>query len=96
MHSTPLKRARIARKWCLDDVTERLHRLEVQLDSGNLSRIENGKQQPKLSLAASLVLVFEGELSELHILYPERYPEPLQEAADTSDQHQAGAEQSTA
>jgi len=43
------------------------------IDPGNLSRIERGVQVPSLELAERLAKQFEGELTELQILYPERY-----------------------
>jgi len=70
---TPLKRARTARKWTLADVSARLAQLGVTIDTGNLSRIERGTQCSSASLAESLSRVFDGEITEIHILYPERF-----------------------
>lgn len=45
----------------------------VQTDPGNLSRIENAKQNASPELAEKLVKHFDGEISEVEILYPLRY-----------------------
>lgn len=85
---TPLKQARILRRWTLADVSARLAQLGDQVDTGNLSRIERGTQRASTSLAESLCKVFntniqEGQevLTEIHILYPERFPDSGEEAA---------------
>lgn len=70
---TPLKRARIARKWTLADVSARLAKLGDTIDSGNLSRVERGVQRASTALAENLSWVFDGEVTEIHILYPERF-----------------------
>lgn len=70
---TPLKQARIARGWRLVDVSARLAALGDQLDPGNLSRIERGAQRASAALAESLCLVFDHEITEIHVLYPERF-----------------------
>lgn len=70
---TPLKKARHERGWRLADVVSRLSDLGSAIDTGNLSRIERGDQRPSPALAESLSKVFGGELTEIHILYPERY-----------------------
>lgn len=72
---TPLKRARTQKRWRLADVIDRLRSIDCAIDTGNLSRIENGKQQASTALAEKLCQVFEGELTELHILYPDRFPQ---------------------
>lgn len=72
---TPLKKARTEKGWRLADVIDRLRGIDCAIDTGNLSRVENGKQQASTSLAEKLCQVFEGELTELHILYPERFTE---------------------
>ena len=79
---TPLKRARLCRKWTLADVAARLADEGERIDSGNLSRIERGIQRASPGLAEKLCGVFCGELTELHILYPGRY----QSENDTQDQ----------
>jgi transcriptional regulator with XRE-family HTH domain len=71
---TPLRNARTRRGWTLTEVSARLLAIGADsTDTGNLSRIERGEQRASTTLAENLCLVFEGELSELHILYPERY-----------------------
>lgn len=65
---TPLRRIREAKKYSLAEVAE-----GTFCDRGNLSRIETGKQKPSLDLAAALVNFFNKEISEMEILYPERY-----------------------
>lgn len=78
---TPLKRARIARKWTLADVSARLALLGDPIDSGNLSRVERGVQRASASLAEGLSKVFDGEITEIHILYPERFRDSGEQAA---------------
>lgn len=71
---TPLKRARIAKGWSLEDVVRRLVELGEPFDTGNLSRVERNKQRASLKLAESLVKVFgKRTLTEIHVLYPERF-----------------------
>jgi len=70
---SPLKRARLSRNWTLVDVTVRLAALGDRVDSGNLSRVERGTQRASIGLAEKLVQVYEGDLTEIHILYPERF-----------------------
>ncbi len=48
---SPLKRARLSRKWTLADVTARVAELGDRLDSGNLSRVERGEQKASPALA---------------------------------------------
>jgi transcriptional regulator with XRE-family HTH domain len=78
---TPLKRARIARKWTLADVSARLAQLGDTIDSGNLSRVERGVQRASANLAEGLSRVFDGEITEIHILYPERFTDDSTAAA---------------
>lgn len=78
---TPLKRARLAKKWTLADVSARLAQLGDAVDSGNLSRVERGVQRASAALAENLSKVFDGEITEIHILYPERFPASGGEAA---------------
>lgn len=47
----------------------------VSIDPGNLSRIENCKQKASTDLAAKLAHHFAGEISEMEILYPDRFME---------------------
>lgn len=78
---TPLKRARLEKKWTLADVQARLVQIGDAIDSGNLSRIERGVQRASATLAESLSKVFGGEITEIHILYPERFTDSGEEAA---------------
>jgi len=45
----------------------------VRTTAGNLSRIENGKQRPSAALAARLAQEFASQITEMQILYPERF-----------------------
>jgi transcriptional regulator with XRE-family HTH domain len=45
----------------------------VSTDPGNLSRVENGKQKASTELAEKLAKHFENEITEMEILYPDRY-----------------------
>lgn len=78
---TPLKRARLANKWTLADVSARLAQLGDAVDSGNLSRVERGVQRASAPLAENLSKVFDGAVTEIHILYPERFPDSGEQAA---------------
>jgi transcriptional regulator with XRE-family HTH domain len=65
---SPLKQARLRRNGTLAEVSE-----AVGTNRGNLSRIENGRQKASPKLAEKLALYFGHEISEIQILYPERY-----------------------
>lgn len=74
---TPLRRLRRTRALTLETVAA-----AVGTDTGNLSRIERGKQT-SLALAAALVDYFGvGDITEAEILYPERFPQPAVDAAE--------------
>jgi transcriptional regulator with XRE-family HTH domain len=45
----------------------------VSIDPGNLSRVENGKQKASTELAEKLAQHFGNEISEMEILYPDRF-----------------------
>ncbi|SDG86433.1 Helix-turn-helix [Pseudomonas flavescens] len=77
---TPLKKARLNRGWRLSDVATRLADHDCSLDAANISRIERDKQKASPSIAEKLCLAFGGELTELQILYPERFMEPAPKA----------------
>ena len=66
--STPLRKIRVEKKYSLAEVAA-----AVGSDAGNLSRIENATQRPSLRLAEDLVRFFDFEVSELELLYPERF-----------------------
>ncbi len=70
---SPLKRARLSRSWTLAEVSARLAALGDRVDPANLSRVERGTQKASTALAEKLVQVFERDLTEMHILYPERF-----------------------
>lgn len=80
---SPLRKARKRRGWRLRDVVTRLSENNCTLDAGNLSRIERGEQTASPAMAEKICLVFGGELTELQILYPERFMEqqPSKEVA---------------
>lgn len=65
---TPLRRIRLKKEYSLAELAS-----FVGSDAGNLSRIENAKQKPSPKLAEDLVKFFNFEISELEILYPERF-----------------------
>ncbi|EOI1119930.1 MULTISPECIES: helix-turn-helix domain-containing protein [Klebsiella] len=45
----------------------------TEIDVGNLSRIERGKQITSIETAEKLSRFFEGKITEMQILYPHRY-----------------------
>jgi len=65
---TPLRSARLIRGLTIMQVA-----VGVNCDVGNLSRMERGLQKPSLDLAARLSEFFGSDLTELQILYPERF-----------------------
>jgi transcriptional regulator with XRE-family HTH domain len=60
----------------------------VQTDPGNLSRIENAKQNASPELTEKLVKHFDGEITEVEILYPQRYMAELPDAQRPESQPQ--------
>jgi len=64
----PLRKARQSKGMTL----QQLEKI-VGVDTGNLSRIERFQQKASTDLAAKIAAVFAGELTEMHLLYPERY-----------------------
>lgn len=64
---TPLRNARLNAGKTLATVAA-----DVGTDKGTLSRIETGTKRAPLPLAASLARYF-GTVSEIEILYPERF-----------------------
>ncbi len=69
--STPLKALRLARNQTLHDTAT-----AVGTDTGNLSRIENAKQRASPELAEKLAKHYGYAITEIQILYPERFTEP--------------------
>lgn len=65
---TPLRLLLIKQNLTLSKVAE-----AVQIDVGNLSRIERGAQKTSLEVAERLVAFFNGELTEMQILYPKKF-----------------------
>ena len=64
-----MKKARIAKGLTLQEVAKR-----VDSDTGNISRIERGKQTPSKELVTKLVGLFSDYgITEVHIIYPERF-----------------------
>ncbi len=63
-----IRRRRKAVKWTLEDLAA-----EIGSDTGNLSRIERGEQVPSKELTDALVAYFEGEVTEMQIMWPERF-----------------------
>lgn len=72
---TPLKNIRIRQGKTLRDVVNLLAAKGESIDTGNLSRIERGIQRPSPKLAESIVNVFGGAINEMHVIYPERFPD---------------------
>ena len=73
---TPLKTARLAMGWSLLALAQRLARAGIKTDHASLSRLERGKHGASTAMAEKLALVFgEAQLSEMQVLYPERYPQ---------------------
>lgn len=70
---TPLRKTRIKKGLTLSAVVTSLAARGEHIDTGNLSRVERGIQQPSTRLAEALAYVFSGSLNEMHVLYPERY-----------------------
>lgn len=68
MEPTPLRLARRRRGLTLQKVA-----IAIETDVGNLSRIETGRQRPSPKLAEKLALMFHPDLSEMEVIYPERY-----------------------
>lgn len=67
---TPLRKLRIRK-----GLTQREVAQAVGLDQGHYCRIERGEQVSPDS-AAAIAGYFGKAITELHILYPERYQEP--------------------
>lgn len=65
---SPLRLARERRRLTLKQVAD-----AVAMDPGNLSRVERGEQVPSKELLAALVKFFGNLVTELQIIYPERF-----------------------
>lgn len=73
---TPLRKMRVEKKLTIAEVA-----IATQLDVGNLSRIERGIQVPSLETAEKLSQFFKGKITEMQILYPQRYMKTAVSAA---------------
>ncbi|MEB5707403.1 helix-turn-helix domain-containing protein [Pantoea anthophila] len=74
--TTPLRKMRVEKKLTISEVA-----IATQLDVGNLSRIERGIQVPSLETAEKLSRFFKGKITEMQILYPQRYMKSADTAA---------------
>ncbi len=68
---TPLRKLRLEQHLTIQDVAK-----ATEIDVGNLSRIERGKQVTSLTIAEKLSKFFGGAISEMQILYPQRFLVP--------------------
>lgn len=68
MLTTPLRNARLKAKMTIQEVAS-----SIKCDPGNLSRMERGIQRPSPEVAERLARLFSAELTEIQILYPERF-----------------------
>lgn len=66
--TTPLRQARESRNLTIQQVAA-----AVGINSGNLSRIERGRQVPSKDLTEKLSRYFDNEVTETQIIYPERF-----------------------
>ncbi|WP_293797444.1 helix-turn-helix transcriptional regulator [uncultured Pantoea sp.] len=69
---TPLRKMREANGLTISEVA-----LAVQIDVGNLSRIERGIQVTSIETAEKISQFFKGKISEMQILYPQRYVQEI-------------------
>ncbi|KOQ95791.1 helix-turn-helix domain-containing protein [Pluralibacter gergoviae] len=65
---TPLRKMRVEQGLTIAEVSR-----QTSIDVGNLSRIERGIQVTSLETAEKLSKFFDGKISEMQILYPQRY-----------------------
>jgi len=65
---TPLRLARERRSLTIVQVSA-----STGVDPGNLSRIERGSQTPSKDVAEKLAKFFGHDVTEIQIIYPERY-----------------------
>ncbi|WP_313309306.1 helix-turn-helix domain-containing protein [Stutzerimonas nitrititolerans] len=77
---SPLRKLRKRRGWSLQKVADQVRELGGSADVGSLSRIERCRLTAAPALAEKICRVFGGELTELQILYPERFAEEQAEA----------------
>lgn len=78
---SPLRLARERRGLTLKQVAD-----AVAMDPGNLSRVERGEQMPSKDAVAALVKFFGNLVTEMQVIYPEKFDaeaiEAEQAAAD--------------
>lgn len=65
---TPLRKARRDAGRTIGEVAD-----AVNVDRSTISRIERGEQHAGPALAERLVAFYKGAITELEVLYPERY-----------------------
>ncbi|NIC29326.1 helix-turn-helix transcriptional regulator [Serratia plymuthica] len=65
---TPLRKMRLKQNLTIQEVAK-----ATEVDVGNLSRIERGMQVTSLTIAEKLSKFFGGEISEMQILFPNRF-----------------------
>ncbi|MEQ5126438.1 helix-turn-helix transcriptional regulator [Providencia alcalifaciens] len=65
---TPLRKIRLEKKLTISEVANAIH-----CDVGNLSRLERGTQAASLELAERLARFYGDKITEMQILYPQRY-----------------------
>lgn len=65
---TPLRKMRIEQNLTIQDVAK-----ATEIDVGNLSRIERGKQVTSFVIAEKLSKFFKGKITEMQILFPQRF-----------------------
>ncbi|ENO7353614.1 helix-turn-helix transcriptional regulator [Morganella morganii] len=68
MQITPLRKIRLEKQLTIAEVAA-----AVNYDVGNLSRLERGTQAASLEIAEKLVKFYEQKITEMQILYPQRY-----------------------
>lgn len=73
---TPLRKMRVEKGLTISEVA-----IATGLDVGNLSRIERGIQVTSLKTAEKLSKFFKGKITEMQILYPQRYMSAADNAA---------------
>ncbi|MGE1562106.1 helix-turn-helix domain-containing protein [Pantoea septica] len=73
---TPLRKMRVEKGLTISEVA-----IATELDVGNLSRIERGIQVTSLETAEKLSKFFKGKITEMQILYPQRYMSAADNAA---------------
>lgn len=66
--NTPLRKVRKSANLTLMQVASR-----IGCDPGNLSRMERGLQKPAADFAEKLSRFYGGVITEIEILYPERF-----------------------